>query len=186
MRVNKLLTVAVLITALAACDRQKQGGSQATEDASVAGPAVPKAGVDRGQAGKPAPEIIFRDPSGEETSLAEFAGRPVLVNLWATWCAPCVKELPTLASLAESRKDLTVLALSQDMQAQDKVAAFLDEKKIALEPFHDAEMAMSSELGANILPTTILYGSDGKEIWRFTGDLDWTGEEAAHLLKEAQ
>lgn len=185
MRVNKLLTAAALICALAACDREKQAGSQATGDNLAIGSAVPKAGVDRSQAGKPAPQIAFRSPDGEETSLAEFAGRPVVMNLWATWCAPCVKELPTLASLADSRKDLTVLALSQDMQPQDKVAAFLDEKKIALEPFQDPEMAMSSELGANILPTTILYGSDGKEIWRYTGDLDWTGDEAAKLLGEA-
>ena len=47
-------------------------------------------------------------------------------------------------------------------------------------------MAMSSALGANILPTTILYGSDGKEVWRYTGDLDWTGKEAADLLKDPE
>ena len=163
MRVNKLLTAAALICALAACDRQKQAGSQAAENAPAEAPAVPKVGVDRSQAGK-----------------------PLLVNLWATWCAPCVKELPTLAELAESRKNLTVLALSQDMQPQPTVAAFLDERKIGLEPFQDPEMAMSSELGANILPTTLLYGSDGKEIWRYTGDLDWTSEKAAELLKEAR
>ena len=186
MRVNKLLTAAALLCALAACDRQKQAGSQAAENAPAEAPAVPKVGVDRSQAGKPAPQLAFKDPEGGETSLAEFAGKPLLVNLWATWCAPCVKELPTLAELAESRKNLTVLALSQDMQPQPTVAAFLDERKIGLEPFQDPEMAMSSELGANILPTTLLYGSDGKEIWRYTGDLDWTGDKAAELLKEAR
>lgn len=186
MRVNTLLMAAALSSALAACDRQKEAGSQAAGNAQAEAPAVPKAGVDRSQAGKPAPQLSFKGPEGEETSLAEFAGKPLLVNLWATWCAPCIKELPTLASLADSRKDLTVLALSQDMQPQPTVAAFLDERKIALEPFQDPEMAMSSALGANILPTTVLYGSDGKEIWRYTGDLEWTGGKAAELLKEAR
>ena len=186
MRVNKLLTAAALICALAACDRQKQAGSQAAGNAPAEAPAAPRVGVDRSHAGKAAPQLAFKDPEGGETSLAEFTGKPLLVNLWATWCAPCVKELPTLAKLAESRKDLTVLALSQDMQPQPTVAAFLDERKIGLEPFQDTEMAMSSELGANILPTTLLYGSDGKEIWRYTGDLDWTGGEARALLTEAK
>jgi thiol-disulfide isomerase/thioredoxin len=187
MRVNKLLMVTALICVpLAACDKQKDAGSQATSASEAGGTAVPTAGIDRSQAGKAGPQLTFYDPDGEETSLADFAGKPLLVNLWATWCAPCVKELPTLAKLADDRKDLAVLALSQDMQPQPTVAAFLDEKKIALEPYQDPEMAMSSALGANILPTTILYGSDGKEIWRYTGDLDWTGEQAAELLKEAR
>jgi hypothetical protein len=62
----------------------------------------------------------------------------------------------------------------------------LAERKIGFEAFQDAEMAMSSALGANVLPTTVLFGSDGKEIWRYTGDLDWTGAKAAELLQEAR
>ena len=145
-----------------------------------------KSGIDRSAAGKPAPAIGFRGPDGKEASLADFRGRPLLVNLWATWCAPCVKELPTLAALGDRRGAPQVLALSQDLGEQAKVAAFLSEKKIALEPFQDPEMAMSSALGANILPTTVLYGSDGKEVWRYTGDLDWTGAAAAKLLAEGK
>ena len=168
------------LLALGGCDREKDGGSQAAPAATRS------AGLDRSQAGKPGPGINFRDPEGEEASLADFGGRPLLVNLWATWCAPCVKELPTLAALAERPGAPQVLALSQDLGEQAKVAAFLAEKKIALEAYQDAEMAMSSAQGATILPTTVLYGSDGKEIWRYTGDLDWTGAEAAKLLQEAR
>lgn len=172
------------LLALAGCDREKAGEQQGTPETGA--PAGPQAGLDRSGAGKAAPDVSFRSPEGEETSLAEFKGKPVLVNLWATWCAPCVKELPTLDALADRAGAPQVLALSQDMGDQAKVKAFLTEKKIALEPYQDAEMAMSSALGATILPTTVLYGSDGKEIWRFTGDLDWTGAEAAALLKEAR
>ena len=171
------------LLALASCDRQKPVEPQGGPEPSA--PAGPKVGLDRSQAGKPMPAITFRDPDSQKTSLEAFKGKPLLVNLWATWCAPCVKELPTLDALADRPGAPQVLALSQDMGEQAKVEAFLAEKKIALEPYQDAEMAMSGALGATILPTTVLYGSDGKEVWRFTGDLDWTGPEAAALLKEA-
>ena len=166
------------LLALPGCDREKDGGSQAAPAAAR------QAGLDRSQAGQPAPAVTFRDPEGEVASLADFGGKPLLVNLWATWCAPCVKELPTLAALADRPGAPQVLALSQDMGERADVAAFLAEKKIPLEAYQDAEMAMSWALGASILPTTVLYGSDGKEIWRYTGDLDWTGAKAAELLRE--
>jgi len=144
-------------------------------------------GLDRSQAGRPIPAATIKDPDGEDTTLAAVAGgKPLLVNLWATWCAPCIKELPTLAKLSGRKDAPQVLALSQDMQPQPTVSAFLDERKIALESYQDPEMAISSALGAQILPTTILYGSDGKEIWRYTGDLDWTSDKAAALLQEAK
>ena len=143
-------------------------------------------GLDRSGAGKAAPDVVFQNQNGEETSLADFRGRPLLLNLWATWCAPCVKELPTLDALADRPGAPLVMALSQDMAEPAKVRAFLAERKLALDAFQDKEMAMSSALGVQILPTTILYGADGKEVWRFTGDLDWAGPQAAELLKEAR
>jgi thiol-disulfide isomerase/thioredoxin len=165
------------------CDRQ--AGTQSEAGAQATRPGGP--GLDRSQAGKPAPDATFRDGDGEETSLAAIAaGKPLLVNLWATWCAPCVKELPTLDALADRNGAPQVIALSQDTSAPDQVRAFLEKRKIGLEAFQDSEMALPAALGTQILPTTILYGSDGKEIWRFSGDLDWTGEKAAGLLKEAR
>lgn len=172
------------LLALVGCDREKAEERQGAP--AAAAPAGPQAGLDRSQAGQPAPGLPFRNPEGEETSLAQFRGKPLLLNLWATWCAPCVKELPTLDALADRPGAPQVLALSQDMGDQSKVRAFLDCKAITLEPYQDPDMAMSDALGANILPTTILYASDGKEIWRYTGDLDWTGAEAARLLREAR
>jgi len=186
MRSTALLIMALLI---AGCDRQDSPQNQAepTPSAASGAPAQAKAGgLDRSQAGKAAPAVEYKDGDAEDASLAELSGKPVLLNLWATWCAPCIKELPTLAKLSKQPGAPQVVALSQDMQPQSTVAAFLDERKIDLEPFQDKEMAMSSELGVNILPTTILYGSDGKEIWRYSGDLDWTGAEAAKLLSEAR
>jgi len=181
MRSTILLFLALLI---AGCDRQDSPQNQA--EPVPAAPNAQPGGLDRSQAGKAAPELEFKNEDTADTSLAEFSGKPVLLNLWATWCAPCIKELPTLDKLSRRPDAPQVLALSQDMQPQATVAAFLNRRKIRLEPFADKEMAMSSELGVTILPTTILYGSDGKEIWRYAGDLDWTGPEAAKLLAEAR
>lgn len=179
-----LLVAAALGLLTGGCDRQTASQSQAEETEAAARPGGP--GLDRSQAGKPGPGATFRDADGEETSLAAFRGKPLLVNLWATWCAPCVKELPTLDALADRPGAPQVLALSQDGAAPDKVRAFLAERNLGLEAFQDSEMAISAALGVQILPTTILYGSDGREIWRYSGDLDWTDSKASELLKEAR
>jgi thiol-disulfide isomerase/thioredoxin len=149
---------------------------------------APKAGaVDRSRAGSGAPDVKFENPDGEATSLAEFRGKPVLLNLWATWCAPCVKELPTLDALQLREGDkLQVLTVSQDMEGREKVEAFLAKGKYrGLEAWLDPEMALMTQLGVSTLPTTILYDAQGREVWRVAGDKDWAGAEAAALLSPA-
>ena len=174
-----VLCLAALLVA-SGCDRK------APTEPAPAGADLAKPGVSRAQAGKAAPDIIFADPEGEETSIADFAGKPVLVNLWASWCVPCVKELPTLETLHDSRPDIAVIAISQDMGPAASVAAFLDKHKVGeFAAYQDSKMALSGALGAEILPTSILYDAEGREVWRFVGDLDWSGAEAARLLGEA-
>ena len=118
-------------------------------------------------------------------TLADFKGKPVLLNLWATWCGPCVKELPTLDALAKREAGkLTVVALSQDMDAS-KAAPFLSERHLTnLGAYTDASMRWLPAVTAN-LPTSILYGADGKERWRVLGDRDWSGVAAAKDLAGA-
>ena len=183
------LILLLLALSLAGCDRQKPETSQAEE---VAAPAVGEIekGVDRSRQGEAAPATAFKDPDGGDIALVDFRGVPTLVNLWATWCAPCVKELPTLDKLAESHAvdgQLGVIAVSQDTAPQVEVKAFLGKLGIKhIGAFHDEGMALSGALGVQVMPTTILYGSDGKEIWRYVGDLDWAGAEAQKLLSEAK
>jgi thiol-disulfide isomerase/thioredoxin len=142
--------------------------------------------LDRSHAGSAAPDVLFRDPAGEPASLADFRGKPVLVNLWATWCAPCVVEMPSLDALAAREPRIQVLALSQDMNGQAKVDAFFEQRKFArLEPYIDAELTLMTQLGVTTLPTTILYDSDGREVWRMAGVEDWQGSRAAELIAEA-
>ena len=178
--------IAILLVALmaAGCDRQKPEAPQAP-----AAEAPSAKGVDRSHKGEPAPVVKFKNPDGGDFDLAKFKGRPVLVNLWASWCAPCIKELPTLQALEQSHNEdgaLAVIAVSQDMAPQGSVEAFLAERDLGrFAAFHDAEMKLTDALGIQIMPTTILYDREGKEVWRYVGDLDWAGEEAKKLLAEA-
>ena len=177
-----LLSLALLVPA---CGKEEQpANNQAEAEAGV-----PVKGVDRSHRGQRAPDVRFQDPDGEEIGLAQFRGVPVVVNLWATWCAPCVKELPTINAVARSHdKDgsLGVIAVSQDSGPQGSVEAFLQKLKVDdLGAYHDPKMALSGALNAQVLPTTILYDAQGREVWRYVGDLDWTSAEASRLLAES-
>ena len=123
------LLALALASALAGCDRQKASDPQgeptaAAVNAALPPPPYPTGRLDRSHAGTPAPDVAFQDPNGRPARLADF-GRPVLVNLWATWCGPCIVEMPSLDALARRRgEDLKVLALSQDLDGRQKVADF--------------------------------------------------------------
>jgi len=175
------LLVTLALPLASGCDRQKPSEPQASEAESVKG-------LDRSHKGEAAPVVKFKDPDGGEFNLAAFKGRPVLVNLWASWCAPCIKELPTLQQLEQAHADkgqLGIIAVSQDTAPQGSVEAFLGERDIGrFAAYHDEKMELTSALNVQVLPTTILYDANGEEVWRYVGDLDWTGDEATRLLAE--
>jgi thiol-disulfide isomerase/thioredoxin len=184
------LTIASALLLVAGCQKPPQQDTQAPQtNEAAATEAGPVKGVDRSHKGEAAPAATFDNPDGGAIRLAKFKGVPVLVNLWASWCAPCVKELPTLDKLAASHRDdgqLGVIAVSQDSGPQPSVMAFLAKLKVKdLGAYHDPKMALSGALGPDtVLPTSILYDANGKEVWRYVGDLDWTGPDAAKLLAE--
>jgi thiol-disulfide isomerase/thioredoxin len=179
-----LLTAAFL--SAAACHQTAEQQPTANQIASAQSPEEGIKGVHRDHKGVAAPSVQFTDPDGKTVKLADFAGKPLLVNLWASWCAPCVKELPTLDRLARTGR-VQVLAVSQDSGPRASVVAFLQAHKIAtLEPYQDSKMGLSGALGPDtVLPTSILYDANGKEVWRYVGDMDWTSAQAAKLLSEA-
>jgi len=184
----RFILIAIAFIALSACSKQQP--QQPANETAAPAEAGPVKGIDRSHRGQPAPDAVFKDPDGGDITLAEFKGVPVLVNLWATWCAPCVKELPTLDKLAAAHRDdgrLGVVAVSQDDGPQPSVDAFLAKLKVEdLGSYQDPKMGLSAAIGPDaVLPTSILYDAQGREVWRYVGDLDWTGPEAAKLLSEA-
>jgi len=189
----RVAIVCLLALTAAGCDRQSPPPEQANAQANATAASPDEAtgatstaqiGVDRSHKGEAAPATVFKDAAGKPTTLAAFKGKPVLVNLWATWCGPCVAELPTLEALAKSGK-VRVAAISQDTGAAAKVPAFLKEHGApTLTPYLDDKMALSTGWSAN-LPTTILFDSAGKEVWRWNGGNDWNSAAAAKLIAEA-
>ena len=180
-----LLPLAMLT--LGGCDKQKAQSSQASSaDVPASNSAVPTYRVDRSHAGQALPEAELTDASGAIVHLATFSGKPVVLNLWATWCAPCVAELPTLDNLARGAGTrFTVVTLSQDLGDHSVPTAFLRLRNLThLVGWHDGENILGIAMG-QALPTTILVGADGREKLRVIGPLDWNGAEATALLSEA-
>jgi thiol-disulfide isomerase/thioredoxin len=173
---------------LGGCGQSSESDQALPDQPGWAGPkpSAPTGRLDRSHAGQAAPATAFEDPDGAKAALADFRGRPLLVNLWATWCAPCVAEMPTLDALAarESRR-LKVLTVSQDLNGRDRVEAFFAKQGYRnLETWLDPNMALMGALEVDTLPTTILYDSQGREVWRMVGMEDWDSGRAALLLKE--
>ena len=187
-----LLLGLALLTA--GCDKQSSAPEQAKANISANGNASTGAAsgqeahaVDRSHAGENAPDASFTDPSGKSVTIADFKGKPVLLNLWATWCAPCIAEMPTLDTLAgDLDGNVTVLTVSQDLGGDEQVAPFFKKHSFAnLKPYLDPQLALSTAYGVN-LPTTILYDADGKEVWRESGGMDWASAPARTLIAEAK
>ena len=178
------LIAASLCMALAACDRQ--GGESAQGQGALAGKKQSLSGkIDRSQAGALMPALELRDPAGQTLNTSALQGKPVLVNLWATWCAPCVVEMPMLDDLADNLGgDMRVLTVSQDLQGAEKVEPFFAKMKFRnLQPWLDPDNALGFAVGGGVLPTTVLYDAQGQEVWRVVGEYDWSTAEAEEAIR---
>jgi len=137
---------------------------------------------------KPLPELAFNDSDDKPLKLADYKGKVVLLNFWATWCAPCVKEMPSLDGLqAKIGKDkFVVLPLSLDGPSWPKVAPFYHDKKLTnLGVYFDKSRKAMQALDVSILPTSILVDAQGRELGRLEGEADWEKPEALALMQAA-
>jgi thiol-disulfide isomerase/thioredoxin len=138
------------------------------------------------------PDLAFTDDAGKELTLKDFAGKTVLLNLWATWCAPCREEMPALDQLQTELggADFTVAAVSVDTQAPEKAKDFLKELKIGKLAFYadpTARLFQDLKLAGRAvgLPTTILVDKEGCEIGYLPGPANWASEDAKALIRAA-
>ena len=137
----------------------------------------------------PAPDYTFYDESGKAMKIADLKGKVVVMNIWATWCAPCVTEMPTLAKLqaAYAGKPVEVVTVSIDSESSAAKARLFIAQHDPLKFYHDREMKLPFKLSppAPGAPTTVIYGKDGLEVGRVAGEADWAGEDVRKVIDEA-
>jgi thiol-disulfide isomerase/thioredoxin len=134
------------------------------------------------------PLIPFLDEDGAKLTLERFRGKIVVLNLWATWCTPCVAEMPMLDRLQQQLENagVVVVALSLDRGGPDVVREFFDEHGIEhLKVYVDPTMRAQSDLTVVGLPTTILIDREGNERGRLVGPAEWDEARAADLVLSA-
>jgi thiol-disulfide isomerase/thioredoxin len=132
------------------------------------------------------PAYAFFDASGKKVTPASFKGKVVVMNVWATWCAPCKLEMPTLAKLAQAYagKPVEVVAVSIDKpDALDQAKAFIAQNA-PLKLYNDPEAKLPWALKppASGMPTTLILGKDGLEHGRISGEADWSGAGAKAVI----
>ena len=135
---------------------------------------------------KPLAEITFVDADGAEHHLEEFRGHGMVINLWATWCVPCVAEMPALAALAKTLApdDIAVLSLSSDRGGAAAVRKFYEAHEIGSLPvLLDPKGAAARAWGVRGIPTTIIVDKQGRERARIEGAVDWASAAAAAKVK---
>lgn len=139
---------------------------------------------------QPAPDAVFYDAYGNERRFRDYRGRAVLINFWATWCGPCVKEMPALNRLQQQYGGrLSVVAISQDSAATPeeiplKVRRFYQQHRLrALEVYYDTQARAMNAFQISGLPGTVILDSRGREVARFLGYIDWEDKAVREMLE---
>lgn len=138
----------------------------------------------------PAPATPFVDAAGKTHTLADFKGKALVVNLWATWCGPCVEEMPTLAKLAEETRgqNVVILPISLDRAEESDNAKLFIGKRPPLPFYNDPKFALAYAIrpSAQGLPTTYLIDAAGKVRAHVAGPADWSGPDALRVVEALQ
>ena len=131
----------------------------------------------------PLPEAVLLDAEDGEHSLADYKGRWVVLNFWATWCAPCRREMPSLERLQAAMPELAVVPVATGRNAVEGIRRFFDEAGvIALPILRDPKSNLSRGMGVMGLPVTVILNPEGEEVARLIGDAEWDSESAKAVL----
>ncbi len=138
------------------------------------------------EAPPPMPTRTLRDAAGADTTLAAYQGQVMVLNLWATWCAPCLEEMPSLAALQRNFEGrISVIPISVDSEGErDKAISELQRLSGGSLPFlQDMTRGVLFDTQAAGMPVTIIYNAQGQEVARLAGGADWSGEDATRVIE---
>ena len=129
-------------------------------------------------------DLKFKDNEGKEISFSDFQDKVLLVNFWATWCAPCIKEMPSLDRLKKKiNKNFDVIAISVDRDGVKKVKDFFNEYKITnLKKYFDIKNSLAKEMNLIGLPTSFFINKKGDLIGYFQGDMEWDNDTVIEFI----
>lgn len=200
MRWIALILLVAVIAAAAVLYGMVTGGGEADRPQTFTEVPLPDA---EKQAGRPAPDwtaelqrldppeaaptVEFSDGEGNSMTLADFRGQGVVVNLWATWCGPCVHEMPSLNRLqaAVEADGIRVVAVSSDREGMDKVEPFLAEHELdRLAPYLDPQGAFTRSLNGRVLPSTYILNREGEIVAQYIGPAEWDAPELVEAVRE--
>ncbi len=147
-----------------------------SESEDVSGPAVE---------GRLAPQFSVKDRSGQLHSLNDFRGKVVLVNFWATWCPPCIEEMPSMDSLQKTldQEKFSIIAISVD-DSWDPVDTFIKLSNLDLNIYSDFEGKVAKLYGTHKVPETYILNKEGIVVRKILGEIDWTSPKVLSYLKE--
>ena len=133
--------------------------------------------------------VTYFDAAGQETDLSTYRGKTVVLNFWATWCAPCRKEMPSLSKLQKELGDdkFEVVTIATMRNSPKSIQSFLDKLGVQnLAQNNDPKGTLSRSMGVLGLPTTVIISQNGEEMGRLVGDADWGSAYAIKLLSSVK
>jgi peroxiredoxin len=136
--------------------------------------------------GRPAPDFSLPDLSGNRLALSAYRGRVVLVNIWATWCPPCVKEMPSMEALYQrfQRDDFEILAVSIDVLGRKAVAPFMEKNELTFPALLDPDAAIAKSYGTTGVPESFIIDRGGILIKKIIGPIDWGSADAIGVIRD--